>query len=76
MGKKRTSDAKKKSVSSVFHHFKQAHAHGHENTSLRTYSETHAHMHTKSHNRCSSLVYCICTITGWCGRLQNSSVCT
>lgn len=43
MGKKRTSDAKKKSVSSVFHHFKQAHAHGHENTSLRTYSETHAH---------------------------------
>lgn len=44
MGKKRTSDAKKKSVSSVFHHFKQAHAHGHENTSLRTYSETHAHM--------------------------------
>lgn len=52
MGKKRTSDAKKNPVSSVFHHFKQAHSHGHENTSLRAYSETHAHMHTKSHNRC------------------------
>lgn len=41
----------------------------------------HTHTHARTHARAAptdalSLVYCVCEITGQCGRLQNSSVCT
>lgn len=76
MGKKRTSDAKKNQyhLSSII-----------LNKLILTDMKTHLsvltlkHTHTctqKATTDASSLVYCICTITGWCGRLQNSSVCT